>query len=57
MRILRKQGVMLSKKFGRGTEMGPSKKFPHISLLPGEEREVTASYRTAELGTVEPPSR
>jgi len=26
----------------------------YISLLPGEKREVTASYRTSELGTTEP---
>ena len=26
----------------------------YISLLPGERREVTASYRTQELGTAQP---
>ena len=26
----------------------------YISLLPGEKREVTATYRTRELGTVKP---
>jgi hypothetical protein len=25
-----------------------------LSLLPGEKREITASYRTAELGTARP---
>ena len=26
----------------------------YISLLPGEKRDITASYRTAELGTAQP---
>jgi exo-1,4-beta-D-glucosaminidase len=26
----------------------------YISLMPGEKREVTATYRTSELGTLKP---